>query len=224
MSRRSRKRASNHQQGRSKNYGRSRKAKSNGDKTPESKKSNGRQSKANMVILLDSDPDYVEMESKAVVNYISGYNPMGFTLAGRVLSYISNPRNDGRIGLVILDIEMKDAEGNSVDAVLELLARKKNIPIAAVSSNNTSENVRRLLELGGLGLLPKAFTMEIFVRFVKNILRHGSSPAWQCNKCGKLVIVNHLDMLKMKPIRCTDRDCNSTDIIEIKFTPPPAKG
>lgn len=176
-----------------------------------------------MVVLLDSDPDYVEMESKAVVNYISGYNPMGFTLTGKALNYINNPRNDGRIGLVILDIEMKDAEGNSVEEVIELLARRKNIPIAAVSSNNTSENVRRLLELGSLGLLPKAFTMEIFVRFVKNILRHGSSPAWQCNKCGKLVIVDHIDMLKMKPIKCTDKGCNSTDIIEIKFTSP-AKG
>ena len=224
MSRRSRKRASNSQQGRSNNHRRDRKAgRSNGDKTPESQKSNGRQSKANMVVLLDSDPDYVEMESKAVVNYIPGYNPMGFTLAGKALNYINNPRNDGRIGLVILDLEMKDAEGNSVDEVLKLLARKRNIPIAAVSSNNTAENVRWLLELGGLGLLPKAFTMEIFVRFVKNILRHGSSTAWQCNKCGKLVIVDHIDMLKMKPIKCTDKDCNSTDIIEIKFTSP-AKG
>ena len=223
MSRRSRKRTSSGQQGRSKNHGRTRKARSNGGKPPEGQKSNGRQSKANMVVLLDSDPDYVEMESKAVVNYISGYNPMGFTLTGKALNYINNPRNDGRIGLVILDIEMKDAEGNSVEEVIELLARKKNIPIAAVSSNNTSENVRRLLELGSLGLLPKAFTMEIFVRFVKSILRHGSSPAWQCNKCGKLVIVNHIDMLKRKPIKCTDKGCNSTDIIEIKFTSP-AKG
>lgn len=223
MSRRSRKRSSDGQQGRSNDHRRNRKPKSGEDKAPESQKSNGKQSKANMVVLLDSDPDYVEMESKAVVNYVSGYNPMGFTLAGRALNYITNPRNEGRIGLVILDIEMKDDEGNSVDKVLEVLARKKNIPIAAVSSNNTAENVRRLIELGGLGLLPKAFTMEIFVRFVKNILRQGSSTAWQCNKCGKLVIVNHIDMLKMTPIKCTNKDCSSTGIIELNF-PQRAKG
>ena len=183
----------------------------------ESQRSNGKQSKANMVVLLDSDPDYVEMESRAVVNYISGYNPMGFTLASKALNYISNPRNDGRIGLLVLDIEMKDAEGKSVEEVVKLLAHKRNIPIAAVSSNNTAENVRRLIELNVVGLLPKAFTMEIFVRFVKNILRHGSSTAWQCNTCGKLVIVDHIDMLKMKPIKCTDKDCHSIDLIELKF-------
>jgi DNA-binding response OmpR family regulator len=217
MSRRRRKRTSNGQQGRSNDQGRNRKAKSNGNQATESQKSNGKQSKANMVVLLDSDTDYVEMESRAVVNYISGYNPMGFTLAGKALNYIINPRNDGRIGLVILDIEMKDAEGNSVEEVLKFLARKRNIPIAAVSSNNTAENVRRLIELGGVGLLPKAFTMEIFVRFVKNILRLGRSTAWQCNKCGKLVIVDHIDMLKMKPIKCTDKDCDSVDLIELEF-------
>ena len=219
MSRRSRKRSSNgQQQGRPDNDKRNRKTgRSGGEKTAESQKNNGRQTKANMVVLLDSDPDYVEMESKAVVNYISGYNPMGFVLAGKALNHINNPRNDGRIGLVILDIEMEDEEGNSVAEVVKLLGRKKNIPIAAVSSNNTAENIRWLRELGGLGLLPKAFTMEIFVRFVKNILRHRSSRAWQCNKCGKLVIVNHIDMLKMQPIKCTAKGCDSTDIIELEF-------
>jgi len=217
MGRRSRKRTSNGQKGRVNNRGGSRAGKPDGKKPGEGQKSNGRQSKANMVVLLDSDPDYVEMESRAVVNYIAGYNSMGFTLTGKALNYISNPRNQSRIGLVILDMEMKDVEGNSVDEVIELLSRKRNIPIAAVSSNNTAENVKKLVKLGGIGLLPKAFTMEIFVRFVKNILRNGSSPAWQCKKCGKLVMVDHIDMLKMTPIKCTDKDCNSTDISQINF-------
>ena len=171
-----------------------------------------------MVVLLDSDPDYVEMESKAVVNYISGYNPMGFTLALKALNYITNPRNEGRIGLLLLDLELADQEGHTAAEVLDVLAKKDDIPLAAVSSNNSAGNVNRVLELGGVGFLPKAFTTETFVRFTKDILRKGKSPGWQCNACGKLVEVNQLDLLKMKPIKCSDRQCDSLDIREISFS------
>lgn len=224
MSRRSRRRGSNGQSGRpagrQPDQGRKERPAPETKGAPEEQASQEgiRHSKANMVVLLDSDPDYVEMESKAVVNYISGYNPMGFTLALKALNYITNPRNEGRIGLLLLDLELKDAEGHAAAEVLETVSKKGNIPVAAVSLDNTSENVRRVLELGGVGFLPKAFTMETFVRFVKDILRNGKSSGWQCNSCGKLVEVNQLDLLKMKPIKCSDRQCDSMDIHEISFS------
>ena len=224
MSRRSRRRGSNGQSGRP--AGRQNEPGRKERPAPETKVSPVDQSqtesihhsKANMVVLLDSDPDYVEMESKAVVNYISGYNPMGFTLALKALNYITNPRNEGRIGLLLLDLELRDQEGHTAAEVLDVVVKNGDIPVAAVSLINTADNVRRVLELGGVGFLPKAFTTETFVRFTKDILRKGKSPGWQCNVCGKLVEVNQLDLLKMKPIKCSDRQCDSLDIREISFS------
>ncbi|MFH1069977.1 MAG: hypothetical protein V1794_10205 [Candidatus Glassbacteria bacterium] len=178
---------------------------------------NQRGSKANMVVLLDADADYVEMESKAVVNYISGYNPMGFTQADRALNYVTNPRNEGRIGLVLLDLDLGDGGTGSVEQVIRVVTGLGTVPIAAVSRRNDKEIVERVLSFGGVGFLPKAFTLEVFVRFVKNILRHGKTIAWQCESCGKLVAIDQLDLLKMKPIKCTDRACESVALKELGF-------
>ncbi|MBW7996033.1 MAG: response regulator [Candidatus Glassbacteria bacterium] len=176
--------------------------------------------KANMVILVDLDHDYVEMESKAVVNYVSGYNPMGFTDAGRAINYLSNPRNRGRIGLVMLNVDLTDQQdGEGVTELIDMLAADKNALLAVVSETNSVEKMEQALAVRANGLLTKPFTIERFVRFVKGILRTGESLTWQCEACGKGVIAEQIDMLKMKPIKCSDRECGSSDLRQIKFPP-----
>ncbi|HLA41219.1 MAG TPA: hypothetical protein VJ417_14555, partial [Candidatus Glassbacteria bacterium] len=74
-----------------------------------------------------------------------------------------------------------------------------------------------VLSFGGAGFLPKAFTQEVFVHFVMNILRRGKTIAWQCEKCGRLVDIERIDLLKMKPIKCSDRQCDSLSLREVGF-------
>ena len=221
MNRRNRKRSGDHHSGassgRHRNSAQNRREKSSSAKEAEGQKGNNRQSKANMVVLVDDDPAYVEMESLGVVNYIPGYNPMGFTAAGRALNYITNPRNTGRIGLVLLNFEMPQADGRSTNEILNFLAKHRDIPLALVSSHNTAQNVERVRKLGAVGFLPKAFTMEVFVHFVKDILRKGGSSAWQCVRCGKLVPVDRIDMLNLGPIKCSDKNCESSELKKIHF-------
>ncbi|HUU27775.1 MAG TPA: response regulator [archaeon] len=227
MKRKSRKRHFDKQAGgsdsRGRHTGQNQRGKPENQKDAEPQKGDNRHSRANMVVLVDDDPAYVEMESLAVVNYISGFNPMGFTGPGRALNYITNPRNEGRIGLVLLNMEIPPVDGRSVDNILEILKQKRNIQLALVSSSNTSENVARALKLGAVGFLPKVFTMEVFVRFVKNILRNGYSKVWQCCACGKLVPGDLIDMLNMRPLKCTDKNCESSEIKEVFFGTLPEK-
>lgn len=223
MSRRSRRRGSDRKNvqpdSRNREGGQSRPGKPEADKEAQAQKAESRHTKANMVVLVDSDPAYVEMESMGVVNYIPGFNPMGFTSLGRALNYITNPRNEGRIGLVLLDLEMPEVDGHSVGGILEVLKKKGDIPLVLVSSRNSAENVDLALKLGGVGFLPKVFTMEIFVRFVKNILRNGYSESWQCSTCGKLIPADQIDMLNMRPLKCADKSCESSEIKEVHFGP-----
>ncbi len=184
-------------------------------------KENGlRQIKANMVILVDADPTYVEMESMGVVNYIPGYNPMGFTGLSRALSYIENPRNEGRVGLVLLDLDPATAEELTVEAFIRQLRRKGDVPVALASSRNDAETVAMARELGLVGVLPKVFTLEQFVHFTKRILRYGATRSWQCRACGRLITADHLDLLGMKPLKCTFRECASILIEEVAFGAP----
>lgn len=178
----------------------------------------GRSPKANMVVLVDIDQDYVEMESKAVVNYVSGYNPMGFTDTGRAINYLSNPRNKGRIGLVILNVDLTgQPEGRGVKELIDILSSDEAALLAVVCETNTPEKLDSAREIGANGILPKPFTVERFVRFVKGVLRTGESTAWQCETCGKVVVVDQIDMLKMQPIKCSDRECGSNDLKQIDF-------
>ncbi|MEA2064149.1 MAG: response regulator, partial [Gemmatimonadota bacterium] len=179
------------------------------------------QTKANMVILIDDDPAYVEMESLAVVHYITGCNPMGFTSPSRALNYVTNPRNASRIRLVLLDLEMPRVDGHTVQEILQVLKQSRNIPVAIVSAYNTAENIERVRDLGAVGFLPKAFTMEVFVRFIKDLIRQGYVNSWQCTACGKLVSPAKVDMLNMRPIKCSDAACGSPDIRKVSFTPRP---
>jgi DNA-binding response OmpR family regulator len=220
MSRRRRRRGSGkndgHSENRSRNDSQNRGGKPEGAKEAEGQKGNTRHFKANMVVLVDSDPAYVEMESMGIVNYISGFNPMGFTGLSRALNYITNPRNEGRVGLVLLDLEVPSLDGLSVGNIVEAV-KKGGIPLALVSQHNTAENVELVIKLGAVGFLPKVFTLEIFVRFVKNILRNGFSNSWQCASCGKLVPVDQTDFLNMGPLKCSNKNCESSVIKEVCF-------
>ncbi|MBN2287842.1 MAG: response regulator [Candidatus Glassbacteria bacterium] len=175
------------------------------------------QSKANMIVLVDDDPAYVEMESLAVVHYLTGFNPMGFTQPSRALNYITNPRNASRIRLVLLDLEMPRVDGHTVQEILQILKQSRDIPVAIVSAHNTAENIERIQNLGAVGFLPKAFTMEVFVRFVKEVLRNGHLNGWQCAACGRLLTGDLVDMLTMRPIKCSSSGCGSSDIRQAFF-------
>ena len=182
--------------------------------------SGGRTSKANMVILIDRDQDYVEMQSKSVVSYISGYNPMGFTEVGRAISYLSNPRNKGRVGMVMLNMDVEgEQELKDAGELIGMLKADQSVLLALVSESNSAEKLQTALTVGANGLLPKPYTIERFVRFVKGILRSSQSTVWQCETCGKMVIVDQIDMLKMKPIKCSDRECGSSDLCQMEFPP-----
>ncbi len=182
--------------------------------------SGGRNPKCNTVILIDSDQDYVEMQSKAIVSYISGYNPMGFTDAGRAISYLSNPRNKGRVGMVMLNVDVdQEQENKDVEELTGMLSPDPNILLALVGESNSAEKLERTLAAGANGLLTKPYTIERFVRFVKGILRSGRSTAWQCEACGKMVIADQIDLLKMKPIKCSDRGCGSSELRQLEFPP-----
>jgi len=187
----------------------------------EKKKPRDQQSKANMIVLVDDDPAYVEMESLAVVHYLTGCNPMGFTQPSRALNYITNPRNASRIRLVLLDLEMPRVDGHTVQEILQVLKQSRDIPVAIVSAHNTAENIERVQNLGAVGFLPKAFTMDVFVRFVKEVLRKGFLNAWQCGACGCLVTGDPVDLLNMCPIKCTNSGCRSSDIRKVVFGPQP---
>jgi DNA-binding response OmpR family regulator len=182
--------------------------------------SSGRNSKANMVILIDRDQEYVEMQSKSVVSYISGYNPMGFTEVGRAISYLSNPRNKGRVGMVMLNMDVEgELELKNAEELIGMLKADQNVLLALVSESNSAEKLERALAVGANGLLAKPYTIERFVRFVKGILRSSQSTAWQCEACGKMVIVEQVDMLKMKPIKCSDRECCASELRQLEFPP-----
>ncbi len=173
-----------------------------------------------MVILIDRDQDYVEMQSKSVVSYISGYNPMGFTEVGRAISYLSNPRNKGRVGMVMLNMDVEgEQELKDAEELIGMLKTDQSVLLALVCESNSADKLQTALDVGANGLLPKPYTIERFVRFVKGILRSSQSTVWQCETCGKMVIVDQIDMLKMKPIKCSDRECGASELRQMEFPP-----
>jgi two-component system, cell cycle sensor histidine kinase and response regulator CckA len=74
----------------------------------------------------------------------------------------------GRYDLVILDMLMPQMTGDQVFEQLQLL--RAGLPVLLISGFSSEENVRKVLDRGGKGLLQKPFTIHDLARKVRGVL------------------------------------------------------
>ncbi|MGE3831482.1 MAG: response regulator [Parvibaculaceae bacterium] len=117
------------------------------------------------VIIVDDHPLF-----RAALREALGEALAGIVLdeAGNLDAVTAMLDRDGETDLVLLDLKMPGVQGFS--GLMFLRAQYPSVPVAVVSASDEPHVIRRALELGASGYIPKSLTVETMREAVAAIL------------------------------------------------------
>ena len=119
----------------------------------------------NKIIIVDDHPLFRGALRQALE---SAFQDFEVTEAGslNVLLDVFKTRND--IDLVLLDLTMPGVQGLS--GLLLLRAQYPEVPVVVVSASEDAATIRRAIEFGALGFIPKSQTVENIREAVRSVM------------------------------------------------------
>jgi DNA-binding NarL/FixJ family response regulator len=117
------------------------------------------------VIIVDDHPLFRAALKEALSQAFAG---IVLDEAGNLDAVTAMLDRDSEIDLVLLDLKMPGVQGFS--GLMFLRAQYPSIPVAVVSASDEPHVIRRALELGASGYIPKSLTVETMREAVAAIL------------------------------------------------------
>lgn len=121
----------------------------------------------NNIIIADDHPLFRGALRQALESQFHDYD---ISEAGSLDEIIAIVDNEPEIDLVLLDLEMPGVNGYS--GLMYLRAQYPNIPIAIVSATETPAVIRRCIDFGASGFVPKSVGAETIRTAIEKLL-HG---------------------------------------------------
>jgi len=91
--------------------------------------------------------------------------------AGRLAEGLATVDAHRDLDAVLLDLKLPDGDGMA--AIGEIGRRRAELPVVILSSSEDPDDVRRALDLGALGYVPKSASPETLVSAVRTVLDGG---------------------------------------------------
>ncbi len=120
---------------------------------------------ANRIVIVDDHPLFRGALAQALSGSI---NVAGILEAGSLDELIALLANDDAIDLILLDLTMPGVQGLS--GLLYMRAEHPQIPIVIVSASEDAATIRRALEFGASGYVPKSLPVEQIRNAVAQVL------------------------------------------------------
>lgn len=120
------------------------------------------------VIIVDDHPLFRAALKQALSGAFRGIK---LDEAGTLDAVTERLDRDSDVDLVLLDLKMPGVQGLS--GLMFLRAQYPAVPIAVVSASDEPHIIRRALDLGASGFIPKSLTVEDMRRAVAAILEGG---------------------------------------------------
>ncbi len=120
---------------------------------------------ANRIVIADDHPLFRDALEQTIVGALVDLEIMQAGSLDNVISILEGPEE---FDLILLDLKMPGVQGFS--GLIFLRAQFPNIPVVVVSASEEAPVVRRIMELGASGFIPKSASMEDMQRAVKIIL------------------------------------------------------
>lgn len=124
------------------------------------------------VILIVDDM----RESRLLLEHYLQESPYSFLSAENGLEAITAYKNDSRISLILMDMEMPVMDGYTAVRTIRSLAGKKKLPIIAMTAHEGEHEVQECLRAGCTGYLGKPLTRQSIMRVLSEHLK-GSGAA-----------------------------------------------
>lgn len=120
------------------------------------------------VIIVDDHPLFRAALKQALSGAFKGIE---LDEAGTLDAVTARLDRDSDVDLVLLDLKMPGVQGLS--GLMFLRAQYPAVPVAIVSASDESHIIRRALDLGASGFIPKSLAVEEMRRAVAAILEGG---------------------------------------------------
>ena len=123
-----------------------------------------------MKLLLADDHEMVRVALKVALAPLAG--DMDFVEARTAEEALAAAAANPDLDLVLIDIHMPGMGG--AEGVRRLLAAYPALPVVACSATEDGDLVRRLLDLGVAGFIPKSDSTQVIVKAVQLVLAGGT--------------------------------------------------
>ena len=120
------------------------------------------------IVIVDDHPLFRGALSQALSSSISGIE---IQEAGSLEELSETLENDKDVDLVLLDLTMPGVQGLS--GLLLLRAQHPEIPVVVVSASEDPPTIRRSLEFGASGYVPKSLPVEKIRAAIRQVLDGG---------------------------------------------------
>lgn len=117
------------------------------------------------VIVVDDHPLFREAVRQALATAFPG---IAIAEAGTLDAVVEILSRDSDYDLVLLDLKMPGVQGFS--GLVYLRAEHPSVPIAVVSASEEAHLMRRAIELGASGYIPKSSSVETMKRAIAAVL------------------------------------------------------
>ncbi len=116
-------------------------------------------------IIADDHPLFRDALAQTISNSISELHIIQTGTLDKVIESLEGTED---VDLVLLDLKMPGVQGFS--GLIFLRAQFPNIPIVVVSASEEAQVIKRVMELGASGFIPKSASMEDMQAAVKTVL------------------------------------------------------
>jgi len=141
----------------------------------------------NKILIADDHPLFRDALEQTITSALDDHEILQAGSLENVISILEGPDD---FDLVLLDLKMPGVLGFS--GLIFLRAQFPNIPVVVVSASEEGQVVRRIMELGASGFIPKSASLEDMQLAVKAIL------------AGEVWVPNNIDLQEGKPDQDTE--------------------
>jgi DNA-binding NarL/FixJ family response regulator len=120
------------------------------------------------IIIVDDHPLFRDALRQALS---SSLDQIEISEAGSIEELHGILDRDGDVDLVLLDLTMPDVQGLS--GLLQLRSQYASVPVVIVSANNDPTVIRKCLDYGALGFVPKSEPVERIRQAVQTVIAGG---------------------------------------------------
>ena len=142
---------------------------------------------ANRIVIADDHPLFRDALEQTIAGTMADLEISQAGSLDNVISILEGPED---FDLILLDLKMPGVLGFS--GLIFLRAQFPNIPVVVVSASEEAPVVRRIMELGASGFIPKSASMEDMQLAVKTIL------------AGEIWVPENIDLSQEKPDEDSD--------------------
>ena len=117
------------------------------------------------IIIADDHPLFRDALDQTISNSMQD---LEIVQTGTLDSVVESLEGGDDVDLVLLDLKMPGVQGFS--GLIFLRAQFPNIPVVVVSASEETQVIKRVMELGASGFIPKSSSMEDMQIAVKTVL------------------------------------------------------